>query len=153
MAPSTCSQRSSRLAEAGERLEIVDRAGVDRARGRDHAGRLEALRPVGRYGGFERGEVDPKRPVGRDATQRPVAEAEGLHCLAVARMHLIRAVEGERLWNSRDPELAHVDTGLDVARHGQGDDVAHRAAAHERTARGLGVADHRLQPIYDLPVE
>src|SRR5208283_1830767 len=96
------------LGERGERLKIVDRAGVDRARGRDHAGRLNSLRTVGRYGGFERGEVDPKRPVGPDAAQRPIAEAEGLHGLAVAGMDLIRAVERERLWNRRDPELAHV---------------------------------------------
>ena len=108
MAPSTCSQRSSRLASAASASEIVNCAGVDRARGRDHAGRPEALRAVGRYGGFERGEVDPKRPIGRDATQRPVAEAESLHGLAVAGMDLIRAVEGERLCNRRDAEFAHV---------------------------------------------
>ena len=137
----------------GERLEIVDRAGVDRARGRDHAGRLETRRPVRRYGGFESGEVDPKRPVGRDAAQRPVAEAKRLHRLAVAGMDLIRAVEGERLRNRSDAVLAHVDAGLDVARHRQADDVAHRAAAHERAARGRGEADHRLQPIHDLPVQ
>ena len=153
MAPSTCSQRSSRLASAASasRSSIAPVLTVP-AVAITQAG-SKALRPVGRYGGFERGEVDPKRPVGRDATQRPVAEAEGLHRLAVAGMDLIRAVEGERLWNRRDAELAHVDAGLDVARHGQGDDVAHRAAAHERPARGLGEADHRLQPIHDLPVE
>ncbi len=153
MAPSTCSQRSSRLARRGERLEIVDCAGVDRARGRDHAGRLKALRAVGRYGGFERGEVDPKRPVGRDATQRPVAEAKRLHRFAVAGMDLIRSIEGERLWNRRDAKFAHVDPGLDVARHSQRNDVAHRAAAHERAAGGLRKANHHLQPIHDLPVE
>ena len=132
------------MASVASALEIVNRAGVDRASGRNYAGRLKALSPIGRYGGFERGEVDPKRPVGRDATQRPIAEAKGLHCLAVAGMDLIRAVEDERLWNRRDAELANVDASLDVARHGQGDDVAHRAAAHERPARGLGEADHRL---------
>ena len=59
-------------------------------------------------------------------------------------MDLIRAVEGERLWNRRDAELANVDPGLNVARHGHAYDVAHRAAAHERPARGLREADHRL---------
>src|SRR5271165_4164996 len=68
-------------------------------------------------------------------------------------MYLIRAVEGERFWNRCDAELAYVDAGLDVARYGQSDDVAHRAAAHERPARGLREADHLLQPIHDLPVE
>ena len=139
--------------ERSERPEIVNCAGVDRTRGRDHAGRPEALREVVRYGGFERCEVDPEQLIGRDATQRPVAEAESLHGLAVAGMDLIRAVEGERLCNRRDAEFAHVRAGCDIARHGQGNDVAHRAAAHERAARGLGEAHHRLQPIHHLPVE
>ena len=83
MQPSTWNQRSSSRRQCRQSLQIVDCAGVDRAGRSDHAGGPEPRRPILGDRRAQGDQVDPQFGVGRNAPQRPVAQPERLHRLAM----------------------------------------------------------------------
>ena len=139
MAPSTCSHRPSASHEVGDRLEVVDRPGVDRA-DRGHDGeRLDAGRPVGGDGRRERVDVHRVVVTHRHRAQRGLAEPEQLDRLAVTAVHLGGGVDAEPAV-ARDAVGAHRGTDLDGARDGEPDQVGLRGAGDEQAAGRGGVA-------------
>ena len=152
MQPSTWNQMLFFGGQCRERLEIVDCAGIHRAGISDDAGRLEPRRAVFGDRGPESGKIDPQIGIGGDAAQRLVSETEQLHRLAVAGVHLIRAIKAQRLFDGRHAVFAHVDARLGVSRDGQADDIGHRSAADQRAARRGGKPHHLLAPVDHLAV-
>ena len=150
MQPSTWNQRPSSAANAARALQIVDGAGVDGACRSDHAGRLKTCRAIFRDCRAQCGKVNAQLIVGADTPERAVPEAERLHRLAVAAVDLVGTIETQGLLDRSDALLAHVDTSLGVPRHGQADDIGHRAAADQRAAGRGWQAQHLLAPVDDL---
>ena len=65
-APSTWNQRLLLAAQRADRREIVDRADVDGAGGRDHQKRLQARRAIARNPGAQGRDVDAVRLIDLD---------------------------------------------------------------------------------------
>ncbi len=153
MQPSTWNQRSSSAARSASACRssiapvlTVPAVPITQA-GLNPAARSSAI------GVAQGGDVDAQVGIGRNAPQRPIAEAQRLHRLAMAAVDLVRAIEAQGLRDGGDAMFAHVDAGLGVARHGQPDDVRHRAAADQRAAGGGGKAQHLLAPVDHLLVQ
>jgi hypothetical protein len=121
-----------------QRAQVVDGAAVGGPRGGDDAGGLEAGRPVRGDGRAQRGGVQAATLVRGHPHQRPVAQAQQLDRLLAGAVHLVGGVEAQGPGNPRDPLLAHVDAGHDVARHGEAQDVGLGAAVAERRAGASG---------------
>ena len=83
------------VAQVGDRLDVVDRAGVDRADGGHHGERLDPGGAVGRHGGGEGVDIHREVVAHGDDAQRRLAEPEQLDRLAVAAVHLAGGVDRE----------------------------------------------------------
>ena len=142
-------------AERGERAQVVGGAGVHRAGVADHAERPVPRRAVGRDGGAQRGDVDLVRRVDRDRAGRrvrpgPAARSpSGPSCGSRSSRRAGGAASPRRCRPSR----AHVESRADVPRHGQPDQVRHRAAAHQEPAGVRREPQHLRHPSDHLPLD
>ncbi len=141
-----------RRCQIGKRAKIVNGAGVDRPGSPDDAGRLQARFPILGDGGAKRGEVDPEILRRRDLAEGLPAEPQSLHRLEVTAMHLIGGIKAQRAGQGADALGSDIDSGHDVPRDGEADQVGLRSATGQGAA-GIGrEVHHLLQPAHDLIV-
>lgn len=122
-----------------KRGEIVYRAGIDCPGGTDDAGGLHAARAVLGDRSAECRKVDPVAGIGRESSQRLVAEPERLDRLAMAGMDLVGRIEAQGFFERRKPLFAQIDSRHGVAGNRQADKVGHRTA--------LATHIHRIRAI------
>ena len=80
-------------AEIGDRVQRVDGPGVDRAGIADDDRGKESRCPIGSDRPFEHVHPDPEAAVGRDLPELVRADAEQVHGLVDAGMHLVGGVD------------------------------------------------------------
>ena len=132
--------------DLGQRREIVDRPGVDRAGGRDDAERLAAEAPVGGDRPPQLGGVHAIVGADPDRAQGAAAEPEQLEGAGDAGVRLARGVADQTRrgrGDAIDPDLA---AGQMMARDGEPDQRRHRGAADQEAARGLRQAEQLAAP-------
>ena len=94
------------------------------------------------------------RVVGRDLAQLVRADAEQVHGLVHARVHLVRGVDGEaRAVRAGEAVLAHVARRHRAARGGERGEVRHGAARDEDALGLRRVAEHRGDPAHDAVLD
>ena len=138
-----------------ERVERVDRAGVDRPRRADEQRRQGAARPIGGDRRAQRRGVEPA-PVERHLAHRRPADAEQLQRAPHAAVGLGGHVRDEPR-GAREPVAPHVVADRrqrTAASAGEADDRRGRPAAREQAAaRRVRKADELGQPAHDRVLE
>ena len=124
-----------RGAKIGERVEVVGRAAVHRARRSDHADRAGAREAVGGDHVAQRVDADAELAVDGHAPERGVPHAEQLNGLLRPAMDLVRRVDRQPLLRAEHAEFAHVEPGARMTRDREPEHIRHRAAAHQHAAR------------------
>ena len=132
-------------AQIGERLQIVDGAGVDGARVADDADRSHAGLAILPDGGTQRRDIDPPVRAHRHSREPTPAEAQQVAALLRPTVGLAGAVDPEAPV-VRQAVLAHVEAGIRRAGHGEPSEVRDRGPAHEQAAGGGRVAHQLRQP-------
>ena len=127
-------------------LQIVDRAGVDRAGRADDAERLEAALAVRGDPLAERPQVDAKLAVGGDPAQRRGAEAQDLHRLDDALVDFARGIGDQLSRMVAQPVRARLLRAR-IAGDGQRDQIGHRGAADEQATGQVGHGEQLLAPV------
>ena len=140
--------------ECGDGGEVVDRAGVDRARRRRRPARARAL-PRGRRRSSRRarratcGTIDRSAPGAAHRSPSPRSS----NALAMAPCASREAYPTMRRGARRNARAPHIGAGLGVARDGEGDDGRHRGAGGEKAAGAFGKAEQLLAPLDHLALD
>jgi hypothetical protein len=145
-APSTCIQRLFLAADRLDRFDVVDRARVHGARGRDDAEGLSAGVAVLADPAPQLRDVHREVGADGDQPQRVPSQAEDLESLADAVVDLRRRVGGERLRLLAHAALADVAVALRVARDGEAGQVRHRRARQDHAGRLVRESEEAAAP-------
>ena len=135
--------------EVGERIEVIDGAGVDGARGPQYADGAQSRGAVGGDQVAHRRDIDAEIPVHRHDAVGITPHAHEFQALGDPAVHLRGAIDGEpRL--TVEAVLPEVEPRLRVAPDREADDVRHSAAARHDAARARGEAHHLGEPLDHL---
>ena len=131
-------------AEVGERVERIERTGVDAARGSHHEERLAARGAVGGDASAQRAEVHGEPFVHLDQPQRVRPDARDAQRFGDAVVHAARGICGQR----RAGDAAAARAGLErrVARDRDREQIAHRRSARQDPARVAREAEELREP-------
>ena len=118
-------------AHVRDRIERIDRAGIDVAGGRDHADRMEAGGAIGVDLRGERRDVHLERASTGTVTIASLPDSEHRRGLGDRHVRHRGRVDARLAGQRGDAVLVQIDVGAGAKRDGQAGEVRERAAAQQ----------------------
>ena len=138
--------------DGGERRQVVDGAGIDRAGSADHQEGCQTCVAVPRDGRVERRKIYLMKIVGGNDMQCRIAEAGQIHGLRNAAVRGRRGIGDETFAGRCDAVAAHLDAQFARARDQHAEQIGHRRTGDEQPACRAGKFEQLTQPVHDLPL-
>ncbi|MCY1170630.1 hypothetical protein D9M73_107120 [compost metagenome] len=135
-----------------QRIQVVDRAAIDRARSADQQERRQpggAIRPDERT---QRGHIDPPCIIGGDAGERVGAKPRHFQRAGNAAVNFVGSIGNEARCLGH-AALPHSHAACPRARDQQRDEIGLRRSGQEQAIGGLGKGENFPHPVADLPLD